>query len=550
MKMLVFLAAPSVPTGLSLGDITTFFAAIAGFGLVVLLAFVFYKPPSWIKSLSISFKGIRLALDRPEEPTIPFEEIEEEAPVKAESKEAASIGDPEPHEAETVELTVFQQVQELFEKGQFWDGYEIFKKDVETRPVEGQISSLSFGAYHALSLGCHEALEELKNLAGKNPSNHDAHIWLGSGLSHVGESEQALDAFSKALEHASSSEDKINTILRISKENVRLDNHYEAIETLRNGFSHELPPKQKSRLLEALGDLYWNPPIEKKRLAVTLHEAAIKYDPTNESLRFNLAYNKYDELKGKEKENFMVFYHYNELIKIYPQNQAALNNLGVIAKELEIPFTAVDYYRKSEELGDTLAMANLATLLIRGGFKAEALEILKTAQQSDSMHRNVRSELGNITEKEYAEEGKIEFINNSALKLHELRLKEYEALLGTQVQSANLEGEYDGEPTDLKLNSKPDGSLVGEFPISPNSIFPTKFQLKGHIDGSLFHFTWESLPSKELPTLLGGETKSSGYGSFCISNDGNSLTGYRFSTEEPNKPSIIEWNLQRKTNAS
>lgn len=549
--MLVFLAAPSVPTGLSLGELAKLIAACAGFGFVGWLFLIVYKPPSWIKRVRLFFKGIGIELDRPEEPPIPVEEIEEEAPAKAESKEAALVEEPEPHPTEIVEPSLMQQAQELFKEGKFRAGYDIFKEDVEKNtPSRDHAAFLSFGALYALELGCHEALEELKSLAENNPSIYETHIWLGRGLSYVSEFEQALIAYSRALERASSIEEKISTILNISSVKSKLDNYPEAIETLRNRFSHELPPKHKSRLLSALGDLYWNSPIEEKRLAITLYEAAIKYDPSNESLRFNLAYDKYNKLKEKEKENVMVFYHYNELIKINPQHEAALNNLGVIAQELELPFTAVDYYRKSEELGDTLAMTNLANILIRDGFKAEALEILKKAQQSDSIHRNVGSALGKISEKEYAEEGKIDLINNYAQKLHELHLKEYEALLGTQVQSADLEGEYDGDPTDLKLHCEPDGSLVGEFPISPNPIFPRKFQLKGHIDGSLFHFTWESLPSKEPPTLLGGETKRSGYGSFCISNDGNSLTGYRISTQDPNEPSIIEWNLQRKTNAS
>jgi tetratricopeptide (TPR) repeat protein len=541
-----------VPTGLPWREIAgtgaMLIAAIAAIGFVVWLFCISYKPPSWIKGVTLFFRGVGIKLDRQEEPTIPVEKREEE-PVKAESTEAISIGVPEPREAETVKPSLFEQARKLFKEGQFRAGYDIYKEDIEKdTPSQDHAALFSFGAFHALELGCHEALEELKNLAENNPSIHRTHIWLGMGLSYVSEFEQALNAYSEALERASSIEEKIGTILNISSVKLKLDNHLEAIETLRNGFSDELPPKQKSRLLKALGDLYWNPPISQKRLAFALYEAAIKYDRTNETLRFSLAYDKYD--KVKEEERIMVFYHYNELIKINPQHGTALNNLGVAAQEFELPFTAVDYYRKSEEREETLAMANLARIFITGGFKTEALEILTKAQQSDSVHRNVRSVLGNVTDEEYAEEGKINIINNSAQKLHKLRLNEYEALLGTQVQSADLEGEYDGEPTDLKLNSKPDGSLVGEFPISPNLILPIKFQLTGHIDGSLFHFTWESLSTKETPTILGGAMKSSGYGSLCISNDGNSLTGYRISTQDPNDPIIIEWNLQRKTNAS
>jgi len=105
--------------------------------------------------------------------------------------------------------------------------------------------------------------------------------------------------------------------------------------------------------------------------------------PDDNDLRFKLAY----EYSQQNRSELSLCYY----MKIpYPERSpVAWNNIGVADARLDLHSLAVDAYRKSEELGETLAMSNLALKLMAAGFLKEAHETCDRAIQIKDYHKNV-----------------------------------------------------------------------------------------------------------------------------------------------------------------
>ncbi len=81
--------------------------------------------------------------------------------------------------------------------------------------------------------------------------------------------------------------------------------------------------------------------------------------------------------------------HYNSLLKFEKDNQAALNNIGVIYDKLSMPGKSIEYYKKACHIKETLFAANLASKYMTAGFIEEAHKILEEARKEDNVHENV-----------------------------------------------------------------------------------------------------------------------------------------------------------------
>ena len=84
----------------------------------------------------------------------------------------------------------------------------------------------------------------------------------------------------------------------------------------------------------------------------------------------------------------MALHHY---LAIPSQMRQAMtwNNLGVSFEHFELPGKSVLSFRKSAEMGETLAMANLGRKFISSGFVAEAQEQCNSAIEQGQYHKNI-----------------------------------------------------------------------------------------------------------------------------------------------------------------
>ncbi|MBI3773967.1 MAG: hypothetical protein HY273_00160, partial [Gammaproteobacteria bacterium] len=125
-------------------------------------------------------------------------------------------------------------------------------------------------------------------------------------------------------------------------------------------------------------------------ILIATMERLLDLDPTDMDTRFALAY-KY----ANQGSNELAALHYAR-IPSAERSAFAWNNLGVAFDQIGLPAKSVDAYRKSEKMGETLAMSNLANKLIEAGFLSEAQTICDEALKLKDIHKNVGSTLGRL----------------------------------------------------------------------------------------------------------------------------------------------------------
>jgi hypothetical protein len=120
-----------------------------------------------------------------------------------------------------------------------------------------------------------------------------------------------------------------------------------------------------------------------KDLFCGLTERLLQLYPEDVNARFAVAY-KYSHADQDE----LSLYHY---LKIPHRERTAIswNNLGVQFDRFNLPCKSVDAYRTAENLGETLAMSNVARKFLNAGFVKEALEVCNRALQIENYHKNV-----------------------------------------------------------------------------------------------------------------------------------------------------------------
>jgi hypothetical protein len=121
-------------------------------------------------------------------------------------------------------------------------------------------------------------------------------------------------------------------------------------------------------------------------------EGAIAIRPDDQSGRSSLAYKYFDT-----GENDLALYHFRIVVNDKPEDSAAWNNLGVSASRLSLQSRAVEAYRRAEQLGDTLAMSNLAHKLINEGFLKDADQLCEKAIRLEEYDRRIGHAIARIT---------------------------------------------------------------------------------------------------------------------------------------------------------
>lgn len=118
-------------------------------------------------------------------------------------------------------------------------------------------------------------------------------------------------------------------------------------------------------------------------VSLAIMERVVEIDPSDTDTRFSIAY-KY----SSREDTHSALFHY---LNIPNQERSAMtwNNLGVALDDCELRSKSVDAYRKSKQMGETLAMSNLARKFMQAGFLAEAQKECEEAFAIKDFHRNV-----------------------------------------------------------------------------------------------------------------------------------------------------------------
>jgi tetratricopeptide (TPR) repeat protein len=306
--------------------------------------------------------------------------------------------------------------------------------------------------YFKLLMGKDGTLGNLWGMAQRYPNNSEVQYYLGQAYQDYEEFQKAAESFQRAAQYATSDDIKFNRLRdvavafakagHVDKGRAIIAEMTKIVNNVGDGKTTIL------RVLKQIADIGKN---DDQYLGAS--EALLEIYPDDSDMRFELAY-KYSELNRED----LALYHYARILKDQ-RTEAAWNNIGVANARLDLDCKAVEAYRKSEELGGTLAMSNLAKKLIYAGFLPEAEEICEQAMKIKDYDKKIGLAISRIKEVQEEEERKQETILSDTKQYREF-YRDFGRACGKPSPSPLL-GAWQGPKCNLDVEIK-EGILTAE----------------------------------------------------------------------------------------
>ena len=333
--------------------------------------------------------------------------------------------------------------------------YQAYLDTEDGKDQENRESWEAFREYENLIFGKGGKLARLQEMTRNHPKNSKIQRYLAEGYQKYGEYEKAAHCFRAAAEISADAEfqlasygDAAIAFARSGQE----QNARAALQRMRS-FVPKVEDGQ-SVLLKTVLEISEHASDNDRIFGLT--ERLLQLHPDNTGLRFQLAY-RYSEAGYHD----LAMFHY---LKIPYQECGAgtWNNIGVEFDHFDLESKSVKAYRKAEELGETLAMSNLAQKLIQAGFLEEAEEICNRAVQIKDYHKNVGYAISRIKDVSEEEDKKETEITAKAAPLGEFYREYGQALAKEDVQ--DLADVWDGRQCPLNIEVR-DGEFraVGTY---------------------------------------------------------------------------------------
>ena len=247
----------------------------------------------------------------------------------------------------------------------------------QSSPEEGLLYETVYLGRRAAN-GDEKGLAELHRLAGQHPSSGSPVVGLSRYFATVGDHRRAADVLIDSLPRLAAGD--LPWVLSEAAIALKEDGRsQQAKQILKEHLNQTTDGKVRAGLWKSLSQVavdLGNDDIESGAL-----EAALEEQPTDLSLRFDLAY-KYSKMSLHE----MSAFHYGCL----ENNPTAHNNLGIEYEALGWPFAQIEEYEaaSAEEL---LARANLAHVYLSKGFAKEAKMHAEAALASTEDNTRLRA---------------------------------------------------------------------------------------------------------------------------------------------------------------
>lgn len=242
------------------------------------------------------------------------------------------------------------------------------------------------------------ALDELRRLADKPEATVAANTWLGMLYTEDGRYQLAEASYRQAAEMSTSPSERATFVVRAAKAAFQAEDAEASFAALYGELARTVDQGARTELYKGLADLFET--TGESALQALALELATESSPNNPTLHFQVAY----LVSQAENEAVpLAAIHYEKLLAYDSTQAMAWNNLGVQYLRLSMPFKATSAYRRAADQGETLAMANIAHLLINAGFRDQAVQELVKAQETPNAHVNVAKARTLIAEKDESE---------------------------------------------------------------------------------------------------------------------------------------------------
>jgi hypothetical protein len=186
-------------------------------------------------------------------------------------------------------------------------------------------------------------------------------------------------------------------------------------------------------------------------------EALLHENPGLASFRFSLGLDYH-----RRNQHDLFLHHFNLLKEKEPDRSDVMHNVALAFSECKLPIASVDHYKRSIELGGTLAASNLGYKYIDAGMVGEASAILKETLKKADVDPGVPRCIAEIAERQEKEGGQFNELMEKADKQ-----KDFLVALGRglqQVESPPLEGMWRMPFGEIQLHAV-EGVLEGKTEV-------------------------------------------------------------------------------------
>lgn len=370
---------------------------------------------------------------------------------------------------------------EAFERKNLEDFIHNWNVVLENSEEPLKSSRLIYKSYFSYVLGAADALEELKKFGDKDDKNSIlARNLLADIYIDLKSLDKALELIKKNIELSAEPKEKLSFWLKLCGLKIKAKQYTETEEILRKLRDQYKDDLSLAKIIMKLGQLYEK--LGREDLATKYYEKALAYDPSNDSLRFDLA-RKYSNMKQDE----MSILHYYVLVSHNYSPGSVKNNLGVSFENLNLVIKANNFYKDSLDSGESLAGANITYNYINAGFIDSAKEILIRAQEMPNVHENVKKAFVLIDEKNDYESSEEKKLLDLANIKKEFFLKVFDTYdFKSRVEEDKILGIWklpSGELSLLKENKK----IYGELKYNSDVI-----NIHGKLDNFILFIDFET----------------------------------------------------------
>lgn len=287
------------------------------------------------------------------------------------------------------ESWVFSEMYTAFENGKFEEAERIFtqyaldEKDM-VKFEETKAAYLYFKFEKGKDNLAIDELEHLVRTAKNDTSKFNCMMWLSFCFESSLQHKKEIELWEKAILEMKAPSLVTKSLVYLASALNKDNQSNRARSLLVEHLSRTEENDQKSKIYDSLSLI--EDSLGNKVISVYCKDKSLEFAPHNRDELFNAAYSASDN----DIDEISIS-NYLRLIRIDSENAIALNNLGVRAQEAGLKTVAVENYKKSAELNNTLAMANQGYLLLDAGFTNEAEEIVKKALCLDDVHQNIHS---------------------------------------------------------------------------------------------------------------------------------------------------------------
>lgn len=481
--------------------ITSFFSDNSIIILLIVLLIICRKAVSnFIDRLtSLNFKGVGSELGL--EAVAPEDTVSQEKGLHSAIEKPTSEDDEDSDiEDKAKEQDWFAEMRKAFNEGRLDDAEMVFKKYAIDEKDEIKIEkNKAIYFYFRFAKGKDNSaiasLEELAWSSKNEESKFSTLSWLSFCLRDSMQNKKEIKIWEKAAKETSSEKLVTRAIINLSSALNKENEPSKARKLLIERLSTLGDDEQKTGLYQALSRVELS--LGNNVISVYCKDKSLEYDPNDREELFNTAYSASDE--GVDEISIS---NYIKLIRIDSDHSTALNNLGVRAQKAELKYKAVENYKKSSNLKNTLAMANQGYLLLDAGFTEEAERIAKSALEIEDPHENIYSLLSAINEKKNEQDSKWKRLSEKSLERQKM-IRSYteQFYLGN---ANDLEGDWqvsEAITINIKLSKESLNATWLETSAALGGQSSYTIGLKGKVSGSTFSGTYTRKENSDSPPV-------------------------------------------------